>query len=231
MLTVTGLSNDYSVKDTADRYENKDDDWKLDISLYPKLKDAAYELSKDHRRKSRVQDARKPYLAHTIWAWLVFFLEVKSRKNQQLFTQEPISGSKGSFKFALSSTKEGQKARAQMAKYAAEIFRKQHRVCVFTVSVAGYEARFMRWDRVGVVVSTVVEYMKDPAPLLNFVYRLLRGGAQVQGYDTTARLATEEEVKALAAFGETPMIADNKWAKEYVHNVLSNKKKSPIYKV
>ena len=121
--------------------------------------------------------------------------------------------------------------RAQMVKHATKIYRHQHRVCIFTMSIVGLEARFMCWDRVGIVVSTVVKYKEDPAPLLNFVYRLLRGGAQVQGYDTTARLATEEEVKKLVAFSETPMIAGNKWAKEYLRNILDNRIKSPIYKV
>ncbi|KAI0793314.1 hypothetical protein C8Q75DRAFT_555550 [Abortiporus biennis] len=54
-----------------------------------------------------------------------------------------------------------QLARGQIGEYAAAILRCQHRKYLFSVLTVGKTARFLRWDRSGVIASMPISYFDD----------------------------------------------------------------------
>jgi hypothetical protein len=89
------------------------------------------------------------------------------------------------------------KNRGQIASYAAAILGTQFRLHVFSVSICGQWARFIRWDRAGAIVSATFNYVKNPHRLADFFYRYSRLDRLQQGYDPTLSTASEEEVKIM----------------------------------
>lgn len=101
------------------------------------------------------------------WAWVVLFFEIKMDPGW-----EPFANKKNG-KLKLRGTKHGAETRAQNINCAMRVQRYQHRRFVFSVSIQGAKARFLRWDRNGVIVSHEFDYTQDPGKLLDFV--LCRG--------------------------------------------------------
>jgi hypothetical protein len=87
--------------------------------------------------------------------------------------------------------------RGQIASYAAAILGTQFRLHVFSVSICGHRARFIRWDRAGAIVSGTFDYVRNPHLLADFFYRYSRLDRLRQGYDPTLSAASEEEVKIM----------------------------------
>lgn len=129
--------------------------------------------------------------ALTAWAWIVLFFEIKMDSRWEPFTD----GEDG--KLLLRGTESGAEARAQNIGYAMRIQRYQHRRFLFSVSIQGTKARFLRWDRNGVVVSHEFDYIQDPEKLLEFVYYVAAATPSLQGYDDSVRRLGLDEAKAL----------------------------------
>ena len=91
-------------------------------------------------------------------------------------------------------------SRARIAKYSSEIQLRQHRTHLFSLYICGTYARILRWDRTGAIVSEVIDLKKDWKVLYTVIYRFSKMSPSEQGYDTTAELATEDEVKKLRAY-------------------------------
>ncbi|KAI0091438.1 hypothetical protein BDY19DRAFT_626581 [Irpex rosettiformis] len=120
----------------------------------------------------------------------------------------------------------GREDQVQFAQYATQLMLRQHRIFVFIVYIYRNLARLARWDRVGCIVTKSFNFKDNPEMLLNFVYRVIQMSGAEQGYDTTAILATAEEVAKLEAF--KPM---NKLARKHTEEILDNRTYYPIYKV
>ncbi|KAI0671014.1 hypothetical protein C8Q78DRAFT_831091 [Trametes maxima] len=79
------------------------------------------------------------------------------------------------------------------AAYATEIFARQHRLFLFTVSVAGSYARLLRWDRAGCVVTEAFDLRLHPDLLTDFLWRFSKLAYWDRGYDPTVRNAMRLE--------------------------------------
>ncbi|KAL7279782.1 hypothetical protein ACG7TL_006189 [Trametes sanguinea] len=77
--------------------------------------------------------------------------------------------------------------------YATEIFARQHRVCLYSVSMAGSRARLYRWDRSGVIVTRSFDIRGYPELLCEFLARFACSPAASRGHDGTVHKATIEE--------------------------------------
>ncbi|KAJ3504553.1 hypothetical protein NLJ89_g7876 [Agrocybe chaxingu] len=87
--------------------------------------------------------------------------------------------------------------RGQMALVLAEICARQYRTHAFMVFMNKTEARFLRADRSGTIVTRAFNYRTNSQVLAEFLYRFARLSDSDLGIDTSVRLATKEE-KALA---------------------------------
>ncbi len=91
----------------------------------------------------------------------------------------------------------GQKAKkvfAQHIAFAAEVFARQHRVFLFTVSMFGSLARLLRWDRSGCILTESFDIREQPQLLCDFIWRFSQATYAGRGHDMTveAALAADE---------------------------------------
>ncbi|KAL0959983.1 hypothetical protein HGRIS_011640 [Hohenbuehelia grisea] len=96
-----------------------------------------------------------------------------------------------------SDTKSRVLVREQLISYATKIMTRQHRTHLFTLLILDQEARFIRWDRAGAIVSEAFNYTRNSQPLVDFFWRLGTHWDSLGGLDPTVRLADAAE-KALA---------------------------------
>ena len=159
------------------------------------------------------------HLARNAWAWMTTGVKVKSEADHAAFNfrqGDPL----------LRDTVEGKKGQAQFAEYATELMVRQHRTFVFLIYILNAHARITRWDRAGCIVSTPIDLMNEPEQLLNFIHRLALMSDDELGFDTTAVLASEEEVDELQRITHR-----NPYAATRAGDILSNQILYPIYKV
>ncbi|KAG6874953.1 hypothetical protein C0993_011410 [Termitomyces sp. T159_Od127] len=77
----------------------------------------------------------------------------------------------------------------------AEVFSRQHRIFGFSLFIRDDMARFIRWDRAGVIVSAQFNYHEDSKPLVKFFWRFSHLTDQQRGHDPNVRLAKESEIE------------------------------------
>ena len=82
------------------------------------------------------------------------------------------------------------RALGQHISYVIELFARQHRVFTFTISMSGSQARFLRWDRAGCVVSTSFDIRERPELLCDFLWRFSQTSDAGRGHDPTVIRAT-----------------------------------------
>ena len=189
---------------------------KPDLSMYPDT-DAARQAFCHDIDYANVTEST----ARTTWGWMSVAAEVRFQESRSAF------GFGGKQEF-LRKGGDGREAQAQLAKYAAQILLRQHRVFTFLIYVSGTKARLTRWDRTGCVVSSPIDLKKEPMKLLYFVYLLGLMSPAELGYDDTAVLATDEEIRSLRAMSHA-----NEYAKERAKEILKPETIMfhPIYKV
>ncbi|KAI0793364.1 hypothetical protein C8Q75DRAFT_731103 [Abortiporus biennis] len=95
---------------------------------------------------------------------------------------------------------EPQWAHEQIGEYVAEILRCQHRTHMFSVLTVGTTARFLRWDRSGVIASTPISFVDDTASFVTFFYRYGQMADWERGYDQSVSPALQEDEEALQDF-------------------------------
>ena len=163
-------------------------------------------------------------MARTAWAWMVLPIEVK--------VSDP------GFQFDLDRPENirdlnvyGPKGRAQHAMQVAEVMLRQHRTHVFSLYIYRNFARIFLWDRAGILVSTPFDFVQRPELLLNFVYRFSRLSRALKGYDTSAKLATKEEIKILRDFLKSKREPKDEAEWKAAKSMLEKKLVYPIYKV
>ncbi|KAF9801215.1 hypothetical protein IEO21_10176 [Rhodonia placenta] len=127
------------------------------------------------------------HLARVRWAWMCVPIELKSKSSRSAF---PLGQ-----QIFCNGGDESRAARGQLADYAARILRRQHRTFCFMITVTRTEARLLRWDRAGAVVTNSFDLTDaDKArPLYIFLYRLSKMTPEERGYDPTVVPATDEE--------------------------------------
>ncbi len=130
-----------------------------------------------------------------------FFIEVKSDPSYDFFVDppSPLSGEARAAHNLLSlpeDTELASRLRRALAKHishVSEIFARQQRVFVFSMTMAGSSARLCRWDRSGVVVTEAFDIREQPDILCDFIWRLSATSAIGRGHDLTVQPATPEE--------------------------------------
>ena len=78
-------------------------------------------------------------------------------------------------------------ALGQSTRYAHMIQARQFRTCVYSISVAGTNARLLRWDRSGVVATESFSYKSNPEFLIDFVWRFSKASREQRGFDFSRR--------------------------------------------
>ncbi|KAF9474265.1 hypothetical protein BDN70DRAFT_997160 [Pholiota conissans] len=76
---------------------------------------------------------------------------------------------------------------------ASNIFFRQNRNFLFSIFMTPTKARFLRWDRAGVIVTEAFEYRQRPEILCSFLWNFGCMTLDQRGTDTTVQLATPEE--------------------------------------
>ncbi|KAJ3013509.1 hypothetical protein NUW54_g1573 [Trametes sanguinea] len=84
--------------------------------------------------------------------------------------------------------------------FATEVFARQHRTFLFTVSVFGTFARLYRWDRSGCVVSAAFDIHEHSDIFSEFFWRFSQLSDAERGHYLTVKMSTETEE---TLFGET----------------------------
>ncbi|KAJ8470018.1 hypothetical protein ONZ51_g8608 [Trametes cubensis] len=77
--------------------------------------------------------------------------------------------------------------------YTTEIFARQHRAFVFSITMAGSSARLCRWDRSGLIVSRLFDIRERPDLLCEFLARFACASNSQRGHDETVVMATSDE--------------------------------------
>ncbi|RDX44317.1 hypothetical protein OH76DRAFT_1409174 [Lentinus brumalis] len=121
-----------------------------------------------------------------------FFIEVGADPAHDFFTDPPHSNleSRASHEFLFQSTDESlvkmvDAKLGQHVAYAAEIFARQHRTSLFSVSMFGSRARLCRWDRAGLIVSESFDIRSRPEILCDFLWRFSQATPEGRGHDVT----------------------------------------------
>jgi hypothetical protein len=89
----------------------------------------------------------------------------------------------------------GDNTRGQCLLYAANQLAYQHRLFAFSLVICGKKARFIRWDREGVVVSAGIDCSQRHDLVIEFLQRFNQMTAEQRGLDPTAVPATPEEIE------------------------------------
>lgn len=90
---------------------------------------------------------------------------------------------------------QGNNTRGQFLLYAANQLAYQHRLFAFGLVICGKIARFIRWDREGVVVSAAIDCSTDQNLVVEFLFRFNQLTPEKRGLDPTATLATPEQTE------------------------------------
>ena len=95
---------------------------------------------------------------------------------------DPFSSKRDSYPEA----EERKSVREQLIKYAEVVFSVQHRVSVFMFVVMGRWCRITRWDRSGVVFTTLLDYCEKWELFCSLLWRMSQCSDEQLGRDPTA---------------------------------------------
>ncbi|KAI0689809.1 hypothetical protein C8T65DRAFT_766104 [Cerioporus squamosus] len=124
------------------------------------------------------------------WAFAEIVMEIKNSDDSSPFCWDEDG--------ELSMAQERVQSRGELAECAMEVFRRQHRLSLFAIAIAGATAVLVRFDRNGAVVSEAFNYFTSSTELGNLFYRLFRKRQsdlsiprELRGHDPTAEPACE----------------------------------------
>ena len=144
------------------------------------------------------QASRQKWSARCSWADLLVPVEVKVDHSKSAFEFLACTGSTVSY---LRQTDPGRDARAQLFNFVARICAHQHRTHLYAIYVYRDKARIIYVDCGGCYVSTAFTYgTRGHDTLHRFLWRLARMTHRQQGYDTTVRPASAEEIQSLVDY-------------------------------
>ena len=128
--------------------------------------------------------------------YVALFFEVKRAPNDDFFTDPSKESDRTRWNFVLGtheSDPEYCKNFGQAVSYAVEACKRQHRHCVYSISMSGSNARFIRWDRAGAIVSEAFDIRANPRLLCEFLWCFANLSDAERGYDLTVEAAEDEE--------------------------------------
>lgn len=155
-------------------------------------------------------------MGNVAWSWINLVVECKYDLDANPFKQNyPESGGAASAS-----------SRAQLIKYVAELFRRQHRLFVYAIIIVRDSVRLTRWDRTGVLYTKSFSLVDSSDILLRFLYCFARSTPEGRGYDPTAVLASDMEIDKLRSYK-----TDNTHKQRFLKDIIEHEKEDPIYKV
>ena len=156
--------------------------------------------AKRSTKKSKTPAELERISAQMCWATAEIVVEVKSADP----SGHPFGEGPG-LRDLLPTSSARRESRGQIVEYASEIFRRQHRLFVFVISICGNYARFLRFDRSGAIVSERFDYCAHPECMGDFLFRLFGPDATpvTRGHDPTVTAATSEEAAMFGKLHET----------------------------
>ncbi|KAA1476291.1 hypothetical protein DENSPDRAFT_827176 [Dentipellis sp. KUC8613] len=171
-------------------------------------------LIKESNISAAAKEVRKGWVGHCSWADLIIPIEVKVDRSRSAFT---FGDKRDHF---LVNTEKGVEALGQILEYVGQVFTHQHRTHVFALYVFRHQARILYFDRAGCTVSEPFACGGGTdTPLHRFFWRLAHMSSEQQGYDCSAKLASEDEVKAMLDYARNG--APTNFIKEQISYALS----------
>ena len=125
----------------------------------------------------------------TSFLHMQLFVELKRDTEHDPFRDLPGGGMVGRV------SNGGKETRGQCLLYATNQLAYQHRLFAFSLVICGKRARFIRWDREGVVASVGIDYSQHPELVIEFLRRFNQLTDEQRGLDPTATPATPEQVE------------------------------------
>ena len=128
------------------------------------------------------------------------FIDVKPSPSHDYFSDPPVATTPVALSHDFVAPAEDEEFRKHLDRalgqhiaYVVEMFARQPRVSVFSVSMAGSRARLLRWDRAGCVVTESFD-LREQADLFNdFLWRFSQTTHRRRGHDVTVEVASSEE--------------------------------------
>ncbi|KZT68400.1 hypothetical protein DAEQUDRAFT_738784 [Daedalea quercina L-15889] len=191
---------------------------KVDVSFYPTDEDAADDYG--------LPATETPtFRGRTRWSWISLLVEVKTSHDLCAFEFDPTNDSKpdapNKAKTSTSTTEQSIDQRSsnkrepppfvrsgsgatqclgQLVEYVSKVFRRQHRLHCFTLLVFKGQARVIRWDRAGAIVSTAINFVKDQCLLHKVIWRYACMSQEQRGFDPSVVRASMEDIEAMRAY-------------------------------
>ncbi|TCD68321.1 hypothetical protein EIP91_011180 [Steccherinum ochraceum] len=158
----------------------------LPEEFYLNVNDHPNEISLPLLSVHRGQESGSP------WSSMEFGIMFRTACSADPFPSEDGCGSSPQ----PSTSKAEERTWKKLASCAAAQFDHQHRSFLFTILVCGHHARFLRWDRAGIIVTDQFDYKEDPQPLAEYLWRYGRISATNRGFDPTVRCSTSSDQEA-----------------------------------
>lgn len=186
-----------------------------DIAVYPEAQEELWRV--------KPSKGTKFWRGHVYWGWMALMIEAKL--NAPPAFGFPSKDSKKQPSFLPSS---GAEARAQHFKHAAEIFRAQHRHHLFSIYVVKQGVRLVYFDRAGMVVSKPIDLSVPDGKrtLCEFLWLVTSIGEIRLGYDTSAKLASDEDINRIPG-----IVLEHEYLSKWRNEMILEKDRFPIYKV
>ncbi|TBU38456.1 hypothetical protein BD309DRAFT_994448 [Dichomitus squalens] len=166
--------------------------WTFYVQIQEDPKDLmrAFFLYQEHFALTSGDEVPDPTFTGADMGFAASFIE-KRLKTYDCFQDPPEGKLRENWQFVLPSKQsnrdKAEEALGQNIAYAAEILRRQHRHCCYSVFVFGRKARLARWDRAGAIVTEAFDLVDDPLPLCEFFWLFSQNLSEAQrGYDLTA---------------------------------------------
>ncbi|KAJ3512352.1 hypothetical protein NLJ89_g3568 [Agrocybe chaxingu] len=176
------LTPSFTFFNTSDHYDHQSREhkrWKPDISVY-KASDAS--MMEDADKKTTHFD--KLQLPFELKTSAIPFVDPPENCKGKAFLKHQFEN----------DSKEGRRARGQIALVLAEMCARQYRTHAFMVFMNHKEVRFLRADRSAIIVTAAIDYRSDSQKLAEFLWRFSRMTDAQRGIDPTVRLATDDEI-------------------------------------
>ncbi|PIL34297.1 hypothetical protein GSI_03072 [Ganoderma sinense ZZ0214-1] len=168
----------------------------------------------NEKEKDETFGARQDWVGHRSWSDIVAFFEAKIDHNSSAF-----EFAHPSTRFIRDDTDGGEKSLGQFLEYLAQVLAHQHRTHLFAVYLFKNQARLVYADRSGAVVSEPFFYgTRDHSTLHVFFWKLARMSNKERGFDETATLAADADIRAMREYAAT---APTEYLKAQAYYALS----------
>ncbi|KAJ2986495.1 hypothetical protein NUW54_g9745 [Trametes sanguinea] len=144
---------------------------------------------------------QSPISSRAALGYAELFIEVKPDVSLDYFVDPPLAAdAEHSASHDFLAKHEDKRTRLRVDRsfgqhiaYVTEIFARQQRVCLYSVSMAGSFARLCRWDRSGLIITRSFEFRVHLELLCEFLARFAYGSSSARGHDTTVNKASSKE--------------------------------------